>query len=280
MALRLVRFGLVSQASIPLAAFYERAFGFRPGSAAQLAPTEARRRTGIADHVLSRQLCLGSQTIELLEFECAGRPASPRAASDLTFQHLAIVVADMARAYERLSSVEGWMAISTAGPQRLPPSSGGATAFKFRDPEGHPLELLAFAADRLPSMWSRATDDDLCLGIDHSAISIASTARSADFYTRLGLRQTAQTLNEGPEQSALDGLTRPSAEVTALTASADSPHVELLCYRLAARAWTGRLAANDVAATRIIFGSSGDSNAPGAFVDPDGHHLSVERDEP
>ena len=49
--MRLIRFGLVSQASIPLAAFYDRAFGFRPGSAAQLAPTE------LSDELASRTTC-------------------------------------------------------------------------------------------------------------------------------------------------------------------------------------------------------------------------------
>ena len=201
-------------------------------------------------------------------------------ASDLTFQHLAIVVADMARAYERLSSVEGWVAISTAGPESLPASSGGATAFKFRDPEEHPLELLAFAPDHVPPAWSKVADDDVWLGIDHTAISVADTARSTDFYARLGLRQTVQTFNEGPEQAALDGHTHPSVEVTTLTASQEPPHVELLCYRWAARGLTGRVAANDVAATRMILGSSDDSDTRGAFVDPDGHHLSVERAGP
>ena len=279
--MKLVRFGLVSQASIPLATFYERAFGFRPGGAAQLTPPQAQRRTGIADHVLSRRLCLGNQTVELLEFERAGRSMpSNSPASDLIFQHLAIVVADMARAYARLSSVEGWTAISSVGPRRLPPSSGGATAFKFRDPEGHPLELLAFAPGRVPPAWATATGDDVCLGIDHTAIGVADTARSSAFYARLGLRQATQTLNEGPEQAALDGLTRPIVEVTALMESEAPPHVELLCYQSAARGLPARVAANDVAATRMIYGSSGGDEAPGALVDPDGHHLSIERDRP
>ncbi|ODR96565.1 hypothetical protein AUC70_14945 [Methyloceanibacter stevinii] len=35
--------------------------------------------------------------------------------------------------------------VVTAGaPVLLPPNTGSVTAFKFRDPEGHPLELISF----------------------------------------------------------------------------------------------------------------------------------------
>ncbi len=40
-----------------------------------------------------------------------------------------------------------------AGPERLPARSGGVSAFKFRDPDGHPLELLAFPPEAVPPIW-------------------------------------------------------------------------------------------------------------------------------
>ena len=112
----------------------------------------------------------------------AGSIRDAASASDLCFQHFAIVVADMALAYRRLCSVSGWTAISIDGPQRLPPSSGGVSAFKFRDPDGHPLELLAFPDGRWPAQWRARSNGDLALGIDHSAISVSDSARSIAFY--------------------------------------------------------------------------------------------------
>ena len=92
------------------------------------------------------------------------------------------------QAYRRLCSVSGWTAISIDGPQRLPASSGGVSAFKFRDPDGHPLELLAFPDGAWPAHWQARSNGDLALGIDHSAISVSDSARSIAFYEALGLR--------------------------------------------------------------------------------------------
>ena len=91
----------------------------------------------------------------------------------------------------------------------LPESSGGVTAFKFRDPEGHPLELLAFPTHRTPPRWQAAAHPGLFLGIDHSAISVRNTERSLAFYRQLGLRLSAGSLNERNEQQHLDALDRP-----------------------------------------------------------------------
>jgi len=50
-------------------------------------------------------LRLGEEVVELLEFFAPGRPyPNDVAASDILFQHLAIVVSDMDAAYERLSA--------------------------------------------------------------------------------------------------------------------------------------------------------------------------------
>ena len=108
-------------------------------------------------------------------------------------------------------------------------SSGGVTAFKFRDPEGHPLEMLAFEPGARPAHWAFSSAN-LCLGIDHSAISVADTGRSVAFYSRLGLARTASSLNIGREQEELDNLLGAVVEVTALAPPTQAvPHVELLC---------------------------------------------------
>ncbi len=169
------------------------------------------------------------------------------------FQHCAIIVSDMAAAHARLSAHPGWRPISTDGPVRLPASSGGVTAFKFRDPEGHPLELLAFPPEATPEAWHRPGAADPCLGLDHSAISVTDTARSVAFYESLGLRVASRSRNTGPEQARLDAVADPVVEVTGLGfPDGRPPHVELLCYRGAFARSASDLAPNDVAATRLV----------------------------
>ena len=96
-------------------------------------------------------LRLGNQVIALGKPQPPGR-SYPRdvAGWDPLFQHFAIVVSDMTAAYANLQALPGWTAISRDSPQVLPASSGGVTAYKFRDPEGHPLEMLAFEPARGP----------------------------------------------------------------------------------------------------------------------------------
>ena len=78
----------------------------------------------------------------------AGRPYPPDSTStDLWFQHMAIIVNDMRDAYQRVMANRRFRPISRHGPVRLPGNSGAVTAFKFRDHDGHPLELLAFPED-------------------------------------------------------------------------------------------------------------------------------------
>ena len=91
-------------------------------------------------------LRLGRERVELLEFtDLAGRPYPPDSTTtDLWFQHMAIVVNDMTDAHQRVMANRRFRPISRNGPVRLPDNSGGVTAFKFRDHDGHPLELLAF----------------------------------------------------------------------------------------------------------------------------------------
>jgi len=265
---RLARFALVTPDAAGLSRFYQRALGFRPEP--DFAPSDQGAH--------SITLALGHEIVELLQFDRPGRLYPTAAsASDLYFQHFAIVVADIMRAYRQLCSVDGWTAISTDGPQLLPPSSGGVTAFKFRDPDGHPLELLIFADGKWPAHWKARLQGDLFLGIDHSAISVSDTTRSIAFYEALGLRVAARSLNSGREQARLDGILAPQVEVTALAPRQATPHLELLCYRSASPDRTIALDNNDVAATRLIFAvNRGWPENPmrrQSLIDPDGHHL-------
>ncbi len=224
-------------------------------------------------------LALGAQRVELLGLDVRGRlyPADSDA-SDIAFQHFAIVVSDIDAAYRELRTIPGWKPISRDGPQRLPARSGGVSAYKFRDPDGHPLELLEFPADNIPDRWPFAPASNGVLGIDHTAISVADTDRSIAFYESLGLRVTARSINVGPEQDRLDGLDGVAVEVTAMSADDATPHVELLCYR----GWHVHsiVGVSDIAATRIVFRSHGSHGSRGEhLVDPDGHRLIVIADD-
>jgi catechol 2,3-dioxygenase-like lactoylglutathione lyase family enzyme len=251
---RLLRIVLICEDAASLAAFYSRAFGFACCTGPNPDPVLAEL-IGIADAAAEVTVMrLGDEFIALAQIRPHGRPYPVNVAGwSPLFQHFAIVVSDMAAAYTALQGVSGWTPISTNGPQVLPPSSGGVAAYKLRDPEGHPLELLAYPAGAVPAHWANRARGP-CLGIDHSAISVADTERSVAFYGRLGLKRVASSLNQGLEQEKLDGIASPIVEVTAMAPTAQStPHVELLCYR-------GRFArsqslanANDVAATQLVF---------------------------
>ncbi len=208
-------------------------------------------------------LRLGTQEIELVAGQAAGPGGT---AADLWFQHIAIVVSDMAAAVELVLAERG-TAISRGGPQTLPAAAGGVTAFKFRDPEGNPLELLAFPAGRVPEYWQRQG-----AGYDHSAISVADAARSIAFYEALGMKVTARQVNQGPAQEALDGLDFVQVEVVALQpAQLATPHLELLCYRKP----RGRVRSEMLNTTGdlLIFTGTGGNDAE--MTDPDGHRLML-----
>ncbi len=215
-----------------------------------------------------KRLALGAQTIELAP--ASQREPEPAPSNGTDFQHCALVVADMDAAYAHLREVPGWTPISRAGPERLPAASGGVSAFKFRDPDGHPLELLAFPHDAVPPGWRGR--EGLFLGIDHTAITVADTARAIAFYAGLGFRVASRGLNWGAEQARMDALDEPVVEVTGLTPLGGAPpHLELLCYR-APGPMLRRCADNSPVATRIVM--AGET----IICDPDGHRLIVNID--
>lgn len=280
-----LRLRLCSSRAELLAAFYADALDFRCVSVEALPSARVQTIAGAAGRGLLVSLTLGRQSLELIQFVDHPGRAYPGAsqASDLVFQHFAIVVNDMDAAMRRLSAVKGWTAITVDGPQQLPPTSGGVKAFKFRDPEGHPLELLEFAPRAQPESWQDPSGGPF-LGIDHSAISVSDSARSIAFYASLGLTVSNRSLNQGPIQARLDHVREPVVEVTALAPGVPTPHLELLCYRQRTDRTALDVRANDVAATCVAFGTEERPGPHGAsdvsvrqLLDPDGHRLSIER---
>lgn len=234
-------------------AFYCDALGFSVQAESVLDGAWSRS-IGLPDaRACAARLQLGAQTLELVAFDTPGRPyPADSEASDLWFQHLAIVVADMPSAYAQLCR-HPFQPISEGGPRQLPPNTGAVTAFKFRDPDGHPLELIEFPPGVGDPSWQQRAG--LFLGIDHSAIAVDDTERAVDFYTGLGLRVAARSCNRGPAQQRLDGLADAAVAVDVVAlqpAHAGPPHLELLGYRSPRGRALAASAANDIAADRLV----------------------------
>ena len=233
-------------------AFYRDLLGFEKTSDTEVAGPAYERLTGLAGlraRVVSMRL--GAERIELTEFLAPrGRPAPADSRSnDVWFQHVAIITNDIEQGYLWLQRHN--VRQVSPGPQRLPdwnPKAGGIKAFYFRDPDGHPLEILEFPRDKGEARWHRPSDR-IFLGIDHTAIVVADTRASLRFYRDiLGLRIAGESENWGPEQERLNDVVGVRLRITTLRA-ASGPGVELLEY-LTPR--TGRPAPADSAVNDLV----------------------------
>jgi catechol 2,3-dioxygenase-like lactoylglutathione lyase family enzyme len=203
------------------------------------------------------RLQLGDEFVELEQYvAAAGQPIPLDSRSnDLWFQHFAVVVSDMDKAYEHVRGF-GVQSISSA-PQTIPASNrtaAGIKAYKFKDPDGHPLELLYFPPDKGRAKWQDKSR--LFLGIDHSAITVADTQRSTGFWRDLiGLAVAGGSLNSGATQEQLDNAFGAVVRITGLKPERDtSPGLEFLQYLTPSggRPAPIGLRANDLVATRTV----------------------------
>lgn len=215
-------------------AFYTSALPFTVVADTEVAGRRWEELTGVFGVRLRLvRLRLGEEQLELTEYLAAstpGRPAPIDARShDRWFQHVAIIVRDMDSAYARLRAHR--VRSASTGPQLLPksiPGAAGIRAFYFKDPDGHPLEILQFPPDKGDPRWHRG--HGLFLGIDHTAIVVASTDRSLAFYRDLlGLRVAGESYNQGEEQEHLNNVEGARLRITGLRSPA-GPGVELLEY--------------------------------------------------
>ncbi|MGF1591331.1 MAG: VOC family protein [Pleurocapsa sp.] len=148
------------------------------------------------------QMQLGEEVISLMEYLTPqGRPIPVDSCSnDRWFQHIAIVVSDIEKAYQQLrkSNVKH----TSTSPQQLPEWNqklGGVKAFYFKDPDGHNLELIQFPPDKADQKWLQQTDK-LFLGIDHSAVGVKDAEASFALYRdHLNLKLMLQAENYGNE---------------------------------------------------------------------------------
>ena len=235
-------------------AFYRDVLSFTVAHEEESSGAALERLTGVfGAHVRRARLTLGEQAIVLTQFLTPrGRPVPADGHSnDRGFQHIAIVVADMDRAYQRLR--ERRVHFVSTEPQTLPAWNEGAAgikAFYFADPDDHTLEVIWFPAGKGDPRWQHRAGagvgaaspgttsatgasgplSQLFLGIDHTAIAVGDTERSLRFYRdALGLRVAGESENYGTEQEHLNAVFGAHLRITALRAKA-GPGIELLEY--------------------------------------------------
>jgi catechol 2,3-dioxygenase-like lactoylglutathione lyase family enzyme len=220
-------------------------------------------------------LRLGGETIGLVRHDGRPLPHDSRS-NDRWFQHLAIVVSDIDRAYAIVLR-KGAAPIST-GPQELPawnPNAGGIRAVYFRDPDGHPLELIQFPRGKGDPRWQDR--HRLFLGIDHSAVAVRNTDASLAFYRdRLGLHVAGTSENWGVEQERLSAVPGAHIRITSLRAGR-GPGVELLDYLMPGdgRPMPADTTANDLWAEEIVMRTVIVPQFAERLRDPDGHAIGL-----
>jgi len=231
--------------------FYTKVLTFEKVSEIEVAGEEYENLFGVFGlRIRVARLQLGDEFIELTDYLAPeGRPIPvDMRSNDRWFQHIAIVVSDMDKAYQRLREFK--VQHASTGPQRIPDWNKGAAgirAFYFRDPDGHHLEIIYFPPGKGDSKWQRTrqmangkeqraegialrAEGGLFLGIDHTAIVVSNTEESLKFYRDLlGLKVAGESENYGTEQEHLNNVFGARLRISGLRA-AKGPGIEFLEY--------------------------------------------------
>lgn len=181
------------------------------------------------------RLQLGNETLELTEYLNSNSRPIPldSRSNDKWFQHVAIIVSDMDKAFEILRKNK--VRFASTAPQTLPktiPNAAGIKAFYFKDFDNHVLEVLQFPEDKGAAKWhDLAKSGKLFLGIDHTAIVVGNTDESLKFYRdALGLSVAGESMNFGTEQEHLNNVFGAKLHITGLRTREDGIAVEFLEY--------------------------------------------------
>jgi catechol 2,3-dioxygenase-like lactoylglutathione lyase family enzyme len=214
-------------------AFYSKVLTFEKVSDTEVTGEDYEHLEGVFGlRMRVVRMRLGSEFIELTEYLAPkGRPIPVDSRSnDRWFQHVAVIVSDMDKAYAWLR--QNHVEHASSGPQRLPDwnrNAAGISAFYFKDPDGHPVEILQFPPDKGQEKWHRPTDK-LFLGIDHTAIVVWDTEASIRFYRDLlGMHLAGESENYGTEQEHLNNVFGARLRITAIRGES-GPGIELLEY--------------------------------------------------
>lgn len=213
--------------------FYTEVLGFKQISDKEFTGTDYEKLEGIFGlHIRVVRLQLGDEQIELTDYLTSGGRSIPEdaKANDLSFQHIALVVSDMDKAYAQLRkfNVEFVSTFPQTLPKTIPPAEG-VKAFYFHDPDNHNLELIYFPEGKGQAKWHSPVNK-IFLGIDHTAIGISNTDSSLHFYqTLLGIERKGDSFNFGIEQEHLNNVEGASLHITGLRSPA-GPGIEFLQY--------------------------------------------------
>jgi len=288
--------------------FFSKVLSFEKVSDIEVTGSQYERLQGVfGARMRIMRMRLGDEIIELTEYLAPkGRPIPVDSRSnDQWFQHIAIVVSGMDKAYQQLRAHK--VQHTSTGPQRIPDwnkAAAGIKAFYFKDPDGHNLELIYFPSGKGNPKWQQ-TNGRLFLGIDHTAIAVSDTERSLQFYRDiLGMKLAGESENYGTEQEHLNNVFGSRVRISGLRAQS-GPGVEFLDYltprdgrstppdtrandlwhwQTAMRVGRADAAAEKLKAGRVRFVSPGVATIPdralginkGFLVrDPDGHGLQL-----
>jgi catechol 2,3-dioxygenase-like lactoylglutathione lyase family enzyme len=216
--------------------FYTKVLPFEKLSDIETFGTEIEHLSGVfGARVRVVRLKLGDEVLELTEYLTPrGRPVPVDSRSnDRWFQHVAIIVSDMDKAYAHLRSNR--VRHASTGPQTLPAyitAAAGIRAFYFKDFDDHVLEILSFPPGKGSPKWhDLARSGKLYLGIDHTAIVVGDTRNSLKFYRdQLGLKVAGTSENYGPEQEHLNQVFGARLHITGLQTRDAGVAVEFLEY--------------------------------------------------
>lgn len=216
--------------------FYTHALPFEKVSDNEVWGTEFEHLSGVfGARVRIVDLKLGGETLELTEYLTPqGRPVPVDSRSnDRWFQHIAIIVSDMDKAYQVLRACK--VRHASTGPQTLPAyitAAAGIRAFYFKDFDNHVLEILQFPPDKGAAKWHELEKSGkLFLGIDHTAIVVGDSDASLKFYRdTLGLTVAGTSDNHGTEQEHLNNVFGAKLHITGLHTKDDGIAVEFLQY--------------------------------------------------
>lgn len=216
--------------------FYTRILPFEKISDKEIWGEDFEHLSGVfGARVRIVRLKLGDEILELTEYlNSNGRPIPIDSRSnDKWFQHVAIIVSDMDKAFEILRKNK--VRFASTAPQTLPktiPNAAGISAFYFKDFDNHVLEILQFPADKGAKKWHDLTNKGrIFLGIDHTAIVVGDSDESLKVYRdSLGLSVAGESMNFGTEQEHLNNVFGAKLHITGLRTKEDGIAVEFLEY--------------------------------------------------
>ncbi len=216
--------------------FYTRVLPFEKVSDVETMGTEIEHLSGVfGARVRVVRLKLGNEVLELTEYLTPlGRPIPVDSRSnDRWFQHVAIIVSDMDKAYAHLRANK--VRHASTAPQTLPSyitAAAGVRAFYFKDFDNHVLEILSFPPDKGAAKWHELSKNGkVFLGIDHTAIVVRDTETSLKFYKdELGLKDTGESVNYGPEQEHLNNVFGARLHISGLATPQAGINIEFLEY--------------------------------------------------